>query len=215
MSYLWSRLWGTYAGLSNSDELQISEGGSRAIGEGRSSPNTNRIYDSIVMSFDDKARPVAGSLSTERPHQFKAQATYGFDFGTTVGAFAYIASGTPVSRITDVQSSTFIFYKGRLSDGRTPVYSNVDLHVAHRFNLGPGDLELRFNVRNLFNQKTVTSIWNEETRDPIALSNEEFFAGYDTQALIEEQDIRRDPRFLQDWLYQYPIEVRLGFAFIW
>jgi hypothetical protein len=50
------------------------------------------------MSFDEKGDVVLGRLATDRPHQFKLQGIYAFNFGTTLGANLYLASGTPVSR---------------------------------------------------------------------------------------------------------------------
>ena len=47
----------------------------------------------------------------------------------------------------------------------------------------------------------------------IALSDEEFFSGFNVQQLIGDQDIRRDPRFLQDWIFQAPREIRIGIAY--
>ncbi len=211
-SYLWSRLYGNYAGLSNSDEIQTEEGGARPQGEGRSSPNTNRVFDNIAMAFDQNAQPVIGRLGTDRPHQFKVQGSYGFDFGTVVGVSAYVASGTPISREGTVRRVSS-FYLGRLSDGRTPVYENLDLLVTHRFELGRGNLELRLNVRNLFDLKNVTTVWVREQQDDIAMDLDTFFAGFDVQQLIEEQGIKRDPRFLQNLFYQGPREIRFGIAF--
>ena len=45
------------------------------------------------------------------------------------------------------------------------------------------------------------------------VSSEEFFRGVDTQALIREQDLREDPRFLMDGEFQAPREIRLGIRF--
>ncbi|MGH9161605.1 MAG: TonB-dependent receptor, partial [Vicinamibacteraceae bacterium] len=86
LSYLWSRLHGNYAGLSQSDE------------NGRTSPNVGRLFDYPAMMFDEHGQPVFGPLPTDRPHQFKAQGVYTFNFGTSVGVNYYIGSGVPVTR---------------------------------------------------------------------------------------------------------------------
>ena len=49
-SYLWSRLYGNYSGLSQSDE------------NGRTSPNVGRGYDYPAMMFDQNGDPVYGPL---------------------------------------------------------------------------------------------------------------------------------------------------------
>ncbi len=51
-SYLWSRLYGNYAGLSQSDE------------NGRTSPNVGRLYDYPMMMFRDGGDAVYGRLPT-------------------------------------------------------------------------------------------------------------------------------------------------------
>ena len=64
VSYLLSRLYGNYSGLSQSDE------------NGRTSPNVGRGYDYPSMMFTGGGTPCYGRLATDRPHQFKAQAIY-------------------------------------------------------------------------------------------------------------------------------------------
>ena len=51
-SYLWSRLYGNYSGLSQSDE------------QGRTSPNVGRLFDYPAMMFDEHGQPVFGPLAT-------------------------------------------------------------------------------------------------------------------------------------------------------
>jgi hypothetical protein len=203
-NYVWSKLYGNFSGLASSDE------------NGRSSPNVNRFFDGIYMSYDQFGNPTYGRLGTDRPHQFKAQLIYDFRFGTTVGFNQYIASGTPISRQVSNNGLPF-FYLGRGSEGRTPVLSRSSLYLAHRIRLGGAKaIELSANILNLFDQKTVTDIFNSELRDNLALSDDEFFApgGFDTQAVIAAQDRTRDPRFLKDRTFQDRREIRLGVKFI-
>ena len=70
-AYLWSRLYGNYSGLSQSDE------------NGRADPNVGRSYDYPAMMFTGNGDPSYGPLATDRPNQFKAQAIYQFNFGTS------------------------------------------------------------------------------------------------------------------------------------
>ncbi len=73
LSYLWSRTFGNYSGLSQTDE------------NGRQSPNVGRLYDYPVMEFGQDGQPVYGVLATDRPHQVKAQFLYDFSFGLSAG----------------------------------------------------------------------------------------------------------------------------------
>ncbi|HUQ87629.1 MAG TPA: TonB-dependent receptor, partial [Vicinamibacterales bacterium] len=123
-SYLWSRLYGNYSGLSQSDEVA-------ATGTGRTSPNVGRSFDYPLMLFKDGGTPAYGPLGTDRPHQFKTQFIYQFDFGTSIGVNEYVASGVPVSREIGIYpgSNLPVQYLGRGSDGRTPLYSQTDVVV--------------------------------------------------------------------------------------
>ena len=122
-SYLWSRLYGNYSGLSQSDE------------NGRTSPNVGRLWDYPLMMFQDGGDAALGPLATDRPHQFKTQFIYQFDLGTSIGVNQYVASGLPVSREIGIYpgNNLPVNYLGRGSDGRTPMFSQTDLlRAAHR-----------------------------------------------------------------------------------
>jgi hypothetical protein len=202
-SYVWSRLYGNFSGLASSDE------------NGRSSPNVNRFFDGIYMSFDQFGNPTYGRLGTDRPHQFKTQVIYQFPFGTAFGFNQYVASGTPISRQVSNKGLPF-FYLGRGSEGRTPVYSQSDLYLQHELRFGGQRLQFSANVLNLFDQDTVTDIFNSELRQSISLEDDEFFApgGFDTQAVIAAQNRLRDARFLMDNAFQGRRAIRLGVKFL-
>ena len=119
-SYLWSRLYGNYSGLSQTDE------------NGRQSPNVGRLYDYPVMMFNQTGQPEFGLLATDRTHQFKAQLLYDFKFGLSAGLNWFGASGLPRSReMGFITGSNFpVNYLGRNSDGRLPFYSQADLYAA-------------------------------------------------------------------------------------
>jgi hypothetical protein len=206
VSYTWSRLDGNYPGLSQSDE------------NGRTSPNVGRSFDYPLMSFDQNGDPVYGRLPTDRPHQFKVQGVYDFTFGTTVGVNQFVESGVPVTReAAYITGSGYpIQYLGRLSDGRTPVLSQTDLYVSHGLKFG-GDREFRvmLDVLNLWNQQEAINSWRTElgAGQQIDVTEEQFYAGVDTQALIAAQHLVRDPRFLQASEFQMPRTVRIGVKF--
>ena len=190
-SYTLSRLYGNYSGLSQSDE------------NGRTQPNIGRNFDYTVMSFDETGEPVLGRLATDRPHQLKVQGIYAFNFGTTVGANYYLASGTPVSREARFfpPSNYPVIYMGRLSDGRTPVFSQTDLYLQHELKLGGEKrISFSFNVLNLFDQKTATFKYQAQlaSGQGISVTEQQFYSGVNTQALIAAQNLQLDPRFLQE-----------------
>ncbi len=209
-SYLWSRLYGNYSGLSQSDE------------NGRVSPNVGRLWDHPLMMFGGDGQPVLGPLATDRPHQVKGQFIYAFPFGTSVGINQYAFSGVPVSReIRVLPGSNYpMNYAGRLTDGRTDVFLQTDLQIAHEFRIGGNGLQVSLNVLNLFNQDAADNkLLNQFRQGAVDFDTADFFAGnVNMEALIAAQvasgAIKLDPRFLMDSSFQAPIAARLGVKFI-
>ncbi len=206
-SYLWSRLYGNYSGLSQSDE------------SGRTSPNVGRLYDYPLMMFQDGGTAALGPLATDRPHQFKAQLIYAFPFGTSVGVNEYVASGLPVSREIGIfPTSNFpVQYLGRGSDGRTPTFSQTDLLVQHSFKfMGTKQVQISLNVLNLLNQDTAVSRFSTYQKTNGVTPNEAlFYSGQQNLAdLIVSQNVIKDPRFLMDNGFQAPLQARFGLKFL-
>jgi len=205
-SYLWSRLYGNYSGLSQSDE------------NGRTSPNVGRLYDYPLMMFQDGGGVALGPLPTDRPHQFKTQFIYQLPFGTSVGVSQYVASGLPVSREIGIYppNTLPVQYLGRGSDGRTPTFSKTDLYLQHQFKMGSRGLQLSFNVLNLFNQDTAISK-NSTYQYTGGVTPDEtaFYAGRQTLAsLITSQNVIQSPAFLMNDRFQDPIQARVGVKFL-
>jgi hypothetical protein len=204
-AYLWSRLEGNYSGLSQSDE------------NGRTSPNVGRLFDYPVMMFQDGGGPALGPLATDRPHQFKTQFIYRFGFGTSIGLNEYIASGLPISRELGIYptSNLPVQYLGRGSDGRTDILLNTDLQVAHDFRFGDKGLRFDFTVFNLLDQDAAISAFSTyQAVNGVVPDEFLFFTGQQTlESLIATQNVRRDPRFLQDNGFQAPISARFGVRF--
>ena len=205
-SYLWSRLDGNYAGLSQTDE------------NGRNSPNVGRLYDYPVMMFMDGGDPVFGRLPTDRPHQFKVNFIYQFAFGTSIGVNQFASSGIPVTRELGIYptSNLPVQYLGRMSDGRTDMFSQTDLLVQHEFRIG-GDrrLQISFNVLNLFDQEAAIAKFSTyQAVNGVVPDEVLFYNGQQTlESLIAPQGVRVDPRFLQDNAYQVPLQARFGVSF--
>jgi hypothetical protein len=217
-SYLWSRDHGNYPGLAESDEAT----GSAA---GRVDPNVGRQFDYPIMQFSGDGKPLYGVLPTDRTHQLKGQFLYQLPFGTTVGFNQYVARGIPISRaIAVIAGHNYpLYYKGRGSDGRTPVFSQSDLYVQHQFKLPGGTaFQLNANILNLFDQRTVTNKFNNVRRAGTVINIDEaaFYAGnVNVQALIDAAAfpngaMRVDPRFLLASDFQAPLVARFGVKFL-
>jgi len=189
VSYLYSRLWGNYSGLASSDE------------NGRTSPNVNRFFDGLYMSFDSHANPVMGRLATDRPHVLKFQGTYDFSWGTMLGTNIVLQSGRPQSETMNMQGVPF-FNEGRGSLGRTPTWFRMDLLVQQDIQL-PRDMRINLNINfiNLFDQDTVTRYYEYPNRDRYNVSDEVFFSGnFDPRATAAATPgWRYDPRYLKDY----------------
>jgi hypothetical protein len=203
-SYTLSRLYGNYPGLASSDEVA------------RTSPNVTRLFDAIYMAFDSKGQPVFGRLNTDRPHQFKGYLYYQFPTNTGVGVTLIAASGIPISRQTNMVSSTPVFYDGRETDGRTPFYNQTNLQLTQDVRL-PGSekrFQVNVNIINLFDQDETVDVFRNYTRDNVPISDDAFFAGFNIdQVLAANPAIRKDPRFLLPNTFQAARSIRIGASF--
>lgn len=159
VNYTWSRLYGNYSGLASSDE------------NGRTSPGVNRFFDLPHLGFTLDGTPDNGRLATDRPHVFNAYGSYDFDwFGAVKGnktqfsLFTTIQSGTPVTSFYTFYAAAVAYGRGNL--GRTPVFTNTDFALSHKFNFGSSErfsLAFDFNVLNLFNEANVLDLYSTPT----------------------------------------------------
>lgn len=200
-SLLFSRLYGNYSGLASSDE------------NGRNSPNVNRLFDGLHMSFNETGKPDYGLLQTDRPVVFELQGTYELPWGTGVGVEYFAGSGTPLQSQATIQGVP-VLYKGRGNLGRTPALTYTDLAVWHDFRIrGNTRLQLSVNFDNIFDQDTATSFDTTPYRDSVPTSlvtNDVFFSGFDTEALVATRpSVRKDAQFLQPNAFLGAREVRV------
>jgi hypothetical protein len=203
-SYVWSRLYGNYSGLSQSDE------------NGQTNPNIGTTFDDALALFDGRGRALYGRLATDRPHQAKAQFAYTAPFGVNIGVFESVASGLPVSRFAVLSPGIApVFYDGRGSDGRTPTLSQTDMSVQYVRALGGRKrLTLGLNVLNLFNQARGISRYSRENDLGgafVDIDQADYYAGrVDVGAAFDLQQVPRDPRFLKYEFFQDPIKARFS-----
>jgi len=239
-SYTLSRLYGNYAGLANSDEITTPTTGvasattqQQAGSVARQGGNAGRAWDIDEVLMDSHGFPlgggpdgVVGRLATDRPNVVKLYGAYSFPVGTQVGLFFYGGSGTPISTYVNTLNQTQVFVNGRGDMGRTPVLTRTDLLVSHEFSMMQAKkLRLELNVINLFNQKTVTHIFNNYNRgaglarasSSMNLAGTDLQKGYDYKALVlasPDGANALDPRYGQPDLWQTGAQGQFSVKFI-
>ena len=229
-SYVYSRLYGNYAGLANSDEIRTPTTGTssattqqQAGSIARPGSSANRAWDLDELVWDSHGNlDVLGRLATDRPNVVKLYGSYMLPTGTQVGAFFYAGSGTPVSRTVYTVNGIPVLVDGRGSLGRTPALTQTDLLVTHDLKMGGAKrVRLEVNVLNLFNQQTARHVFDNLNRNrqssSINLANTDLAQGYDYSALIaatpDGQDAY-DPRHGMEDLFNPGLTARFSVRFI-
>jgi hypothetical protein len=231
-SYVYSRLYGNYAGLANSDEIsspttnRSSATAQQSSGSiARPGSNVTRGWDLDELLFDSNGnKGVYGRLATDRPHVVKLFGGYTFKFGTEVSGFFYGGSGTPVTTVYQSINQIPMMVNGRGDAGRTPILTQTDLMVAHQVKLGETKaLRFEFNMVNLFNQKTARHIYdsfNRERRQSsgIVMSGVDLNQGYDPLALLaatpDGVDGARAPQYGMEDIFNRGFQGRFLIKFI-
>ncbi len=178
-SYTYSRLYGNWGGLANSDE------------NGRSDPNVSRAFDLAPANFGSDGKNVYGLLATDRPHTLKLFVNYDMPWSgknSTLFSINQIAySGTPLS-----STAGFIvpvFFAGRGDLGRTPALTQTDLLLAHTFSVSERvKMKFDINITNLFNQAAMNNVdvtFNRNGDLSAKLSVTDFYkGGWDVNKLV-------------------------------
>ena len=215
-NYTYSRLYGNYGGLANSDEIRTpTTGGSyltpqaqdRSIANPGGALRTSWNIDEVMWDSHGNL-DIVGRLATDRPHVGKIYGAYSFPTGTQIGLLFYGASGTPISTYVNTTNQTEVFVNGRGDLGQTPAVSQTNLLVSQGVRVG-GRRRLRFelNVLNLFNQKTAVHLFNYLNRgggavprasSAMNLSQIDLAGGYDYDALVRASSDKAnayDPRY--------------------
>jgi hypothetical protein len=183
-SYTYSRLWGNYAGLTNTDQAD----GNAA---GRNSPDTSRAFDEPFYYYGANGKSTNGLLPTDRPNTLKGNAYYKLPWKsmtTTFGLFQFAYQGSPVSSYIDQTAATIgipfeathLYGRdqwvnttvdpttGAITLGspylrRTPWFTQTDFNVAHAFKVNKNNeaqvLRIEGNITNLFNQHSVVQYY--------------------------------------------------------
>ncbi len=214
-SYTYSRLWGNYSGLANSDE------------NGRSNPNNDRAFDLPFYYFDASGsqKNVFGRLGTDRPHTLKLFGSYILNTkaGQTIFGLNQIAySGTPLSTTVIYQSAP-TYPNGRGDLGRTAVLTQTDLQISHQIKTSERySIKIEANAINVLNQAIETNRATQINRSgaitAAQLPVNAFFAGYSLSKFVGPANLagnaRYQPAFNMPALYQGPRDLRLGIRII-
>jgi len=231
-SYTWSRLFGNYAGLANSDEIRTPTTGvasavtqQQAGSIARPGSYANYSWDLDEILFDSRGNlDPQGRLATDRPHALKINGGYERRWrslgASEISSFFYLASGTPLSTKVLTTNGLPVLVNGRGDLGRTPVLNYTDLRIAHSFALGESQrIRLEITMLNVFNQKTARRRFDTLNRgagvgdlaSAMNLAGIDLRRGYDYRQLILARGADAfDPRYGADDLFQAGFSGRLG-----
>jgi outer membrane receptor protein involved in Fe transport len=159
-SYTWSRLYGNYPGLFSTERTQTD-------------PNITSQYDLFELLPNR-----VGLLGFDRTHSFKLDGYYTFDLqeagALTLGARLRAQSGTPYTALGAATNPQYganeSFLLPRASFDRTDFQFNADLHVAYAKKLGATELNVYFELFNLFNTQETAIIdqgYTVDAADPV------------------------------------------------
>jgi Carboxypeptidase regulatory-like domain len=110
-----------------------------------------------------------GNLANDRPHIFKAFASYDTPFGVTLGGYYRYQSGRPweAHGHDPVSSCGCLRYLEPAGSRRLPGWSNFDLLAAYNFRFGGSyNVRLEGRVLNVFNSQPGLSVNNLQYLDP-------------------------------------------------
>ena len=212
--------------------------------DGRLSPGVSRAFDLPFIGFTAKGEPDNGRLATDRPHVFNIYGSYIFKWWgansntTDLSVFQTVTSGTPqTTTIYGASTVTPQIFNERGDMGRTPVYSQTDFSITHRYRFGSDNrftMAFDLNFLNLWDQKTITGYYTtlNPSSAPVnaaavsaqlgtTISNVQYANGYTDGSLyntilarINSQPDRKDVRYGMPILYQSPRNVRFGLRFL-
>jgi hypothetical protein len=198
-SYTYSRLFGNYEGLYQSETNYIA-------------PNGGNAYDAPELYVNQN-----GALPNDRPHLFHLDGFYSHPVGRgrfTVGLSFTARSGMPRNYVGNLEPGTayqLVMLLPRGSAGRTPTITELDGKIAYGRPLSDKmRVEGFIDLFNVFNQQTPILEDDNYTFDaapPIVNGT--------TQDLkfaknIGGQPITKNPNFGQPLAYQTPFNARLG-----
>jgi hypothetical protein len=237
-SYVYSRLYGNYAGITSTDEVNPpSTGRSAALSQSitgsvtRPGTSSSRYYDLDYLLYDSHGvKGNYGLLATDRPNEFKLYGSYELPWkkigGTEIGGFFLAENGAPqTTQVMSTQNAP-VYVNGRGDLGRAPFISQTDLMLSHTIKFGEGkSLRFEFNAQNVFNQKTAQILYPFYNRfrtnsSEINYTKFDFSKPYDYKALVAQTSDATskpygaiDPRFGKEDLFRTGFVGRFGVKF--
>jgi hypothetical protein len=199
-NYTYSRLWGNFPGPYNPYTNQID-------------PNISSQFDLINLTVNRN-----GPLNNDRPHNFKATGFYQQPVfagrGTITASLTFtLISGRPIQVLgQDVvygPRQTFVLPSG--SAGRTPMITQLDLHIGYEHQLNDKfKINVYGDVINLANERGVTNVDDEYT-----FSNVNPIIGGKPEDLrklraIDGTALVLNSNYGQPTAYQAPLYLRFG-----
>lgn len=212
-SYTWSRLWGNYSGLADSDD------------DGFNYPNITRGFDLPWVGYTEKGTMAYGRLATDRTHTLKLFGGYtrrSLLGSTTLSPNVQLYSGSPLTTsVYTISTYAPVYAYGRGDMGRAPVFYNMDLNAMHDFapmrSRESVKIRFEFSVFNVLNSSIVTN------RNPFLLHPDDgqlqfddpadFFKGFRTLDVIRAQNRRISPLYGLTSGFQGPRTARLQLSF--
>jgi len=232
-SYVYSRLWGNYSGLQNTDEILPAStyrgylGSQSSFTQGyRPGSSATRAWDLDYYCWDAQGNlDVTGRMGADRPHVLKLYGSYTLPKTlprgtTTLGVIFRAASGVPVSTLVQDNHNIPLFVNGRGDLGRTPIMNNTDLTAMHEFKVAEGKaLRIEFNLQNLFNQRISQYTFSYVNRyrtasKGIVLGKVDLREGYDWEDMLSNITDAYDPRFGKDDNISSGFAGRMGIKFV-
>jgi hypothetical protein len=203
-SYTYSMERGNYPGLFSTETNQLD-------------PNITSLYD-----LPDLMANRYGPLGLDRPHNLKVDGFYQFDLkraglitvGSSIRAQSGIAHNVLGSHPVYGDGESYLLPRGSIS--RSPVTSNVDLHVAYGYPLGGGRVAETFiNAFNLFNQQDELNVDENYTFDaalPVVGgdANDLAHAKSLSNHVMQNQTLRKSLNFDHTNQLTVPLSVQFG-----
>jgi len=149
-----------------------------------------------------------GPLSADRTWQLKAYGSYLFRCGLAAGVNLVYLTGTPVSKLgaTSTYGLDQRLVTARGSEGRTPSWSSLDLHLGYPLRLAATDLEVSLDLFNLLDRQTAIEVDQRWTV---------FAPGDEDVAPDGDINARTNPDWGRPLAYSPPRHLRLGLKLSW
>lgn len=197
-SYTYSRTMGNYAGLYDAD-----------FGK-QLNPNNSSQYDYVELMANRY-----GPLPNDRPHVVHVDGYYQFVWGRhtlTPGLGFMGQSGQPITPLGNAPAFSAVYILPRGSAGRTPYLTQVDFHLAYRWQMTRDfSGEAFMDIFNLLNRRTVTSVDAYWSTDDVVMPAAPGTPLKDVPAADGSGRLATpNPNYLRPTSYQAPIAGRLG-----